>query len=739
MNSQLVELLRAAKSLIDAGEYIKASNTLASALACKPSTEIETEIYFQIALCEYKERNVLKAVKSLETALDIADSRDDTEKKHLYDLLRIVYKEQPNYQKLAELCRKLLSHTDDNNDKQVLVSNLLYACLQSEKWDEMAKVLDAFPDVDLGAKALLYKVICFTRVSRIKEAFQASCEYTDKFGEDPDFCASLLLLHYSVGDAPEGLRYYKKAVAKADNPEWLLMVGSKLLAHDVYQGAISDREYPEIIDGMRQNSKRMRTNTVFQNVSKPFRKIRLGYLSSDLGAHPVGYFLLPVMATTVTSHSFIKCYSLMPPEEEDNPVTQQFMTLADSWGNVYEKPDSYIERMFLDDEIDIAFDMMCHTKNNRLQLFARRLAPVQISWIGFPVTSGVDAMDYVITDECVDPPGSEKYYTEKLLYMPENFLCHILSGSPQAGPPAFIKNGYITFACFHNLVKVTDITLRMWSRILENNKTAILNIMGRLPNGVEGREMIDERFRKNGIPMERVSISPMCDMEQYFAAYNEVDIMLDTYPFSGATTTFDALRMGRPIITLVGERHVSRVSYSLLRHVGLEELAACSEERYVENAIALANDHERLLEINQTLPERIKKSPLTDQVAFRKNYEKIIRDAWVGYCFQNRTEEYDYSADTPPELLEQVMNATVYLERKIDLGEEIGTHLAKEYYKAQKAFYEKLCLVTDDESFIREYRKLIELISHRQGGKKNFRLPISIAKRNLAVFCDGEL
>ena len=215
----------------------------------------------------------------------------------------------------------------------------------------------------------------------------------------------------------------------------------------------------------------MQDNTVFNNSPKPFRKIKLGYLSADLGTHPVGYFLLPVMAATVTSHSFINCYSLLPVEGEDNPVTSQFRQLSDSWVNVVGKTDSDILQMFLDDGVDIAFDMMCHSKNNRLQLYARRLAPVQISWIGFPVTSGVAAMDYVIADKYVDPPGSEKYYTEKLLYMPDNFLVHVLSGSPSVDLPAFTRNGYITFACFHNLVKVTDTTLRLWSKILQRNKT----------------------------------------------------------------------------------------------------------------------------------------------------------------------------------------------------------------------------------------------------------------------------
>jgi len=738
MNRQLIDFLKTAKGLMDGGEYAEAAETLESALECNSPAEIAVEAHFQTAFCRFKLAEYAEAEKSLETALSISEGWAYGDKKHLYELLRTVYIDQPDYKKLAQLCRRLLNLIDNNNDKSTILSFLLYACIQSDKWDEMASAIDEFPDIDLGVKALLFKTICFTKVGRIKEAYQTSHEYIEKFGEDHEICDSLMMLSYAARDAASGLKYYKKVASQSGDPELLFMIGSKLLAQDVYHGAISNHEYPEIIEGMRKNSECLLAKTSFSNSPKPFRKIRLGYLSADMGTHPVGYFLLPVMAATLTSHSFIKCYSLMSPGEADNPVTPQFMALADGWENVFGKTNSDIRQMFFDDRIDIAFDMMCHSKNNRLHLYAQRLAPVQISWIGFPVTSGVAAMDYVIADKYVDPPGSEKYYTEKLLYMPDNFLVHVLSGSPRVMPPAFTRNGYITYACFHNLVKVTDTTLRMWSRVLEKNKTAVLKIMGLLPKGKDVLEILEERFRRNAMPMERVCISPMCDMNQYFAAYNDVDIMLDTYPFSGATTTFDALRMGRPIITLVGERHVSRVSYSLLKHVGLDDLAAYSENDYVENAVRLANDRERLLEINRELPGMVENSLLTDQSSFRKNYEKIIRDAWVRYCFEARTEEYDYRTDSPPELLEQIINATVYLERKLNLGEKVDSELASEYHRAQKAFHEKLRLVTDDESFIREYDKLIELIGRRLEGK-SFRLPISMAKRHLAVFCDGEL
>ena len=736
MKNKLQDFLSTAKTKIEGEQYAGALQSLESALECNPDARLAIEIYFQTAFCKCGLEEYAEAAEYLETALSFAGNMPYSEKKHIYDLLRMVYAHKPDYVKLAELCRTLIRIEED---KAGLMSNLLDATAQLDTWSEIARVFDEFTDIALNTKALLRKIRCFTNLGRYKEAFEVSREYIERFGEDHHLCTDLMELSFRVGDSKSGGDYYNKAIALCDDPAWRLWIGGMFLTNDAYQGMVSDGEYPELVGNMRRSTEKLLVNTVFNNVPKPFRKLKLGYLSEDFKAHPVGYFLSPVMSNTISSHCHNFCFNLAQPKDEKDLVTEQFKSLADRFEEVFEQPDSYIEQLFSANRIDIAFDMMCHSGGNRILLFARRLAPVQISWIGFPVTSGVAAMDYVIVDKNTDPPGSEKYYTEKLLYIPESFLCHTLTSGIDAAPPAFTRNGYITFACFHNLKKVTDKTLYMWRLVLEKCGNSRLKIMGRMPEeNDELREKFNERFKKIGMPMERVSISPSCAMKDYFAAYNDVDIMLDTYPFSGATTTFDALRMGRPIITLVGERHVTRVSYSLLKHVGLDDLAAFSEDEYVEKAVALANDHERLLGINADLPRRVDESPLTDQSAFRRNFEKIIRDVWVRYCFENRNGYYDYDADNPPELLEQVVNATIYIERKLDAGEDVESALAAEYHRAQKAFFNKLHLVTNDEGFVREYDKLVRMIGRRLD-ENDLRLAISAAKRYLNVFCNGEL
>ena len=729
-NNQLIDFLKTAKNLMGGGRYEKALQALESALGCVPEPRLQANIRFQAAQCRYELGDYTGAAENLETALSLAGDAAYAEKKHIYDLLRMVYTHKPDHIKLAGLCRILMGVEED---KTGLLSELLHTYARLDKWDEMEQALDEFRGIALDAKAVLCKVRCLTMAGRYKEALQASREYIERFGEDHYICVNLMDLCYRVNDGGKGFEYYKKAVAGYDNPEWRLWVGGRLLAEDAYQGAISDGEFPDIVNDMRRSTGKLLANTAFDNTLKPFKKIRIGYLSADLRVHPVGYFLSPVISKTVAGHCFNVCFNLARPKDEHDPVTENFKSLADGWEEVYDRPDSYIEQSFLTNGIDIAFDMMCHSANNRLRLYARRLAPVQISWIGFPVTTGVAAMDYVITDKDVDPPGSEKYYTEKLLYMPGCFLCPTVKSGIEVAPPAFTRNGYITFACFHNPQKITDKILRMWRGILERLENSRLKIMGHLPDKEEGREMLNERFRKSGLPMERVSISPACEMRDYFAAYNGVDIMLDTYPFSGATTTFDALSMGRPIITLVGERHVSRVSYSLLKHVGLEDFAAFSEDEYIDKAVTLAGDRERLRKTGAELPRLVEDSPLTNQQAFRKNFEKIIRDAWAGYCFKNRAERCDYSADSPRELFEQVVNATVYIERKLDAGESIDNALAAEYHRVQKAFCNKLNLVINNEEFAREYEKLVRMVGRRLD-ENDLRLAISIAKRQLNVF-----
>ena len=740
MNSnQLLIILKTAKDQMDGGGYAKALQTLESALACDPEPWLKNEICFQAALCQCELKDYAGAAENLETALALAGDVEYNEKKHIYDVLILAYTYKPDYEKLIELCQMLIQMSENTEgNKTTLALSLMYAYLGLKKWKELIKIFDDYPDIDLGANLLLCKNLCFTMESRYKEAFQAAREYLERFGENHDLFANLMILFYGIGDGGKGFEYYKKAIALCNDPGWRLKAGSQLIWVDLYKGVISDTGFPGIVEDIRLSTEKLLANTSFDNTLKPFRKIKIGYLSSDFRRHPVGYFLLPVMMSTVNSHCFNFCFNLMKPEDEDDSVTRNFKSRADRWEEVYGRSDSYIEQLFLVNNVDIAFDIMGQTNNNRLQLYARRLAPLQISWIGAPVTSGVAAMDYVITDRNADPPGSEKYYTEKLLYMPECFLCTTLSGNPRVDTPAFTRNGYITFACFHNMIKISDQTLCMWHRIMEKCANSRLKIMGLMPDGNEGREMLDERFGKIGLPMERVSISQPCDMSLYFAAYNDVDIMLDTYPFSGATTTFDALRMGRPVITLVGERHVTRVSYSLLKHVGLEDLAAFSEDEYVDKAVKLANDYERLCKINAELPRRVEISPLIDQPLFRINFEKIIRDVWVGYCFENRVGEYDYGADSPQELLEQVINATIYLERKMDAEEAIDGPLVSEYYRAQKAFYEKLNLVINNEESVRGYKKLVDEIG-RGIDENNLRTTISTAKQYINTLCNREL
>ena len=730
-NNQLLDFLNTAKAQMDRGEYANALKTLESALECNPEPWLKTEIYFQEALCKCELKDYDGAADNLETALTLSGNAAYAEKKHIYDILCIVYTFKPDYTKLADLCGMLIGLEED---KSSLASSLIYAYLGLKKWDELARIFDEYPDIEMGAKTLLCKNLCFIMTGRYKEAFQAADQYMKMVGEDHEIFTNLMFLYYKIGDGNRGFEYYKKAIKLCADPQARLTIGSKLLWMDLYSGAIGDNELPDIVNEMRRSTEKLQVNTTFNNTLKPFKKIKIGYLSSDFRRHPVGFFLLPVMMRAAASHCLNFCFNLAKPPDKDDLVTTHFKSLADRWEEVYERPDSYIEQLFLTNEIDIAFDVMCHTDNNRLPLYARRLAPVQISWIGSPVTSGVAAMDYVITDKNADPPGSEKYYTEKLLYMPESFLCTPLSGNPQVEPPAFTCNGYITFACFHNLMKISDESLRYWCAIIKRCANSRLKIMGRLPDSAEGREILDERFVKIGIPMDCVSISPpVYNANDYFAAYNDVDIMLDTYPFSGATTTFDALRMGRPIITLVGERHVTRVGYSLLKHVGLEDLAAFSEDEYIEKAVTLAGDFERLRKINIELPRRVEESPLVNQPAFREHFEKIIRDVWVKHCFENRECDYDYGADNPRELLEQVVNATIYMERKMDADETIDGTLATEYLGAQKAFLAKLSFITNDTEFVRDYEKLVGAIE-RGIDEKNPGPAILMAKQRLNSF-----
>jgi len=362
------------------------------------------------------------------------------------------------------------------------------------------------------------------------------------------------------------------------------------------------------------------------------RRLKIGYVSPDFRKHSVAYFIEPVLSAHDLKKHEIFCYSDVPFPDE---VTKCFQQYADQWRSIAGMSDEMVTELIRNDKIDILVDLAGHTAKNRLLVFARKPAPVQVSWIGYPATTGLSVMDYKIVDHYTDPKDmTEQFYTEKLIRMPESFLCYLpYEESPDVGPLPALTNGWITFGSFNNFSKVSSQILYVWCAILRELPQSRLMLKSQAMSSKIARNQVIDIFEKEGVSADRIEfMSFVPSVKMHIDLYNRIDIALDTFPYHGTTTTCEALWMGVPVITLAGNTHVSRVGVSLLLNVGLPELIAATSDEYIAKAVNLANDPDKLKTLRERLRQMMRNSPLTDQKRFAADLEQIYHEIWNKWC-----------------------------------------------------------------------------------------------------------
>ena len=370
------------------------------------------------------------------------------------------------------------------------------------------------------------------------------------------------------------------------------------------------------------------------------RRLRIGYVSPDFVHHAVAYFIEPVLAAHDRTRVEIFCYSnaLVP-----DAVTARLRTHSDHWRDIARLNDEQVATLIREDKIDILVDLAGHTARHRLLVFARKPAPVQATWLGYPNTTGLDVIDYRITDAVSDPAGqTEAWYSEKLIRLPETFSCYQPSVDvPDVSMLPALKNGYITFGSFNHFAKINPAVLDLWARLLGRLPSARLFLKVRSLADPETAAYVLEAFARRGIGEDRVALrSDELSVAAQLGLYQGVDIALDTSPYNGTTTTCEALWMGVPVVTLAGLTHVSRVSASLLTHLGRPEWIAHSEDEYIEKCAGLAAALPYLAELRASQRERMRLSPLCDAARFTAHLETAYRDMWRRWCvteLQTRT------------------------------------------------------------------------------------------------------
>ncbi|MBL8859301.1 MAG: tetratricopeptide repeat protein [Planctomycetes bacterium] len=395
---------------------------------------------------------------------------------------------------------------------------------------------------------------------------------------------------------------------------------SDLLMISLYDSSLSQSKLVEAHRGWARCHAPARAFTF--DARPPGRRLKIGYVSADLRRHPVGQFLAPVVEAHDRKRFEVFAYSSTAAEDS---VTQHFVEHCDHFQRVSAQTDEQLAELIHRDGIDILFDLSGHTAHNRLITFAQKPAPIQVSWLGYPFTTGLTTIDYFISDGFETPAGFDRWFTEKLVRMPDGYVCVRPSReAPPVGPLPALSEPQFTFGCFNNLSKMTPEVVALWSEILNATEPSRLLLHTRELDDITTQASVREQFDRHGVASERLILIGGAPQDQLLARYGLVDLALDPFPYCGGLTTCEALWMGVPVVTLPAERFCGRHSLSHLHNVGLPQFAAGSKTAYRDIACAWRQDLTGLAALRSSLRAQMQSSALVDGVRFTRAFEREL-------------------------------------------------------------------------------------------------------------------
>ncbi|MDZ4850568.1 MAG: tetratricopeptide repeat protein [Pirellulaceae bacterium] len=455
------------------------------------------------------------------------------------------------------------------------------------------------------------------RIDEAIEAWQRCIEIDPKFDWPYNNIAAALK---DTGRIDESIEYFKLALQL--NPEMHVVRSNMLLTLHYSTSMTPEAIFEEhrIWQAVHQPTSRTPSHDT-PIVRRTDRRLRIGYVSADFRSHSVADFLESILSHHDKQQFEIFCYSDV---KERDIVTERLAKFADVWRNIVTLDHDQVCELIRSDQIEILVDLAGHSANNRMPVFAKKPAPIQVSWLGYPDTTGLDTIDYRITDSFADPEGwTERFHSERLWRLPECFLCyHPTAGVPEVGPLPSDCVREITFASFNNFAKLNQMTIQWWASILKQVPNSRLLLKATVLSAEYARKAMRSHFQAVGLDEQRVEmIGSEADFFKHIQHYHRVDIGLDTFPYHGTTTTCEALWMGVPVVTLAGKTHASRVGVSLLNNVGLDAWIANDPDEYIRLAVDLASDRNRLRGLRSTLRWRMAASPLLDQAGFTRKME----------------------------------------------------------------------------------------------------------------------
>jgi predicted O-linked N-acetylglucosamine transferase (SPINDLY family) len=462
---------------------------------------------------------------------------------------------------------------------------------------------------------------------------EAAASFRQALRLRPDFTEALHNLGSTLknqGQLAEAVACFQRAVQiKPD----LAKAHSNLLCARQYCPGVSLRELAEAHAAYdRQLAAPLRSTwKQHGNNTDPERRLRLGFLSPDLNRHPVGYFLVRCLENLDREQGEALCYRNSPSGGDD--LTARIRAATTAWRNVFYWSDEQLADQIRADRIDILFDLAGHTARNRLLVFARKPAPIQVTWAGYVGTTGLEAMDYILADRYQVPPEAEPYYCERVLRLPEGYVTYDPPAyAPPVSPLPALRKGHVTFGSFNNPVKIGPQVVEVWARVLRQLPQArlVLKYKGMDYPVLAGG--LAEKFAGHGIGAGRVEflgLSPHADLLDH---YTHIDMALDPFPYNGGLTTLEALWMGVPVLTCPGETFAGRHSLTHLSNLGLTQTIARDLDAYIALAVSLAADLAGLAALRAGLRERMASSALCDGRRFAANLMQLLRGVWREWC-----------------------------------------------------------------------------------------------------------
>jgi predicted O-linked N-acetylglucosamine transferase (SPINDLY family) len=550
--------------------------------------------------------------------------------------LAIVYSRTGAIGEVERCCRQAISIRPDIVDTHFNLGVALY--MQGKVDDAIRSYRDALklkPNhilalFNLGKALLTVSLLdealsCCVRVLRMKP--------TPADNVPGDFISTVHHAMASVlkaqGRIKEAIVYYQQTLSL--NPG-LAKANSDLLLALNYESTDAAAVFNEHVRWGKRHGHVSLQDYVHNNSKVIDRPLRVGYVSPDLYKHVIPLFFEPLLVNHDRSRIVPICYAEAWKQDE---VTEHLRSLSAQWRNTCEMNDEQLANQIRADGIDILVDLAGHTAKSRLTVFSRKPAPVQVSYLGYPNTTGLATVDYRLTDAMADPPEqTDSFYTESLVRLPRGFLCYQPPESESViGPLPSLTTGHITFGSFNNLSKITSGTIALWSSILHAVPHSRLILKNSSFKDIPTQQYYYHEFAKHGITGDRLDLlGPIWDTTGHQSVYNQIDIALDPFPYNGTTTTYEALWMGVPVITLAGKMHAGRVGVSILTQLGLTEYIADNSDHYVKIAAELANNPMRLSELRATLRHRIANSPMSDAKAFTRDVEEAYRMMWSKWC-----------------------------------------------------------------------------------------------------------